>query len=275
MEALTDQVIKDFLETAALYTWKEYEKPKTRRNDLWIRQIDSFCETCDQMKPFQEPSSRGSGSRAPLPIGTPMPPALSSGISRLDFKCVTCQMEYRIYLIQHIVEENSIKLQKYGQLPKAKLERNPLLQKLFKKDLDAYEKAIVCEANGYGIGAFAYFRRIIEDNIGSLLDLIEEEAKASSLSVDVIEALQELRRESPMSERIGVANHALPGYLKTDGINPLGRLYKILSEGVHGLSDVECLEKASEVKDCLGFLVSELASRKLHREQFKKRIARL
>ena len=38
-----------------------------------------------------------------------------------------------------------------------------------------------------------------------------------------------------MSEKIKVANTALPSHLKPDGLNPLGKLYQALSEGVHTL----------------------------------------
>ena len=78
-----------------------------------------------------------------------------------------------------------------------------------------------------------------------------------------------------MSEKIKVANYALPDHLKPDGLNPLGRLYQALSEGVHSLSDQECLERAKVTSECLAFLVSELASRKEHRLRFKSIVGRL
>ncbi len=78
-----------------------------------------------------------------------------------------------------------------------------------------------------------------------------------------------------MSEKIRIANHALPEHLKPDGLNPLGRLYQVLSEGVHNLSDEECLDRAKATSECLAFLVSELASRKEHRTRFKRMVGDL
>ncbi|WP_145979577.1 hypothetical protein [Ramlibacter tataouinensis] len=43
-----------------------------------------------------------------------------------------------------------------------------------------------------------------------------------------------------MSDKIDLANKALPPHLLVNGISPLGRLYAVLSDGVHGLSDAEC-----------------------------------
>ena len=78
-----------------------------------------------------------------------------------------------------------------------------------------------------------------------------------------------------MSEKIRVANLALPLHLQPDGLNPLGRLYQVLSEGVHSLSDDDCLKKARATSECLAFLVSELASRKEHRARFKSMVGQL
>ena len=78
-----------------------------------------------------------------------------------------------------------------------------------------------------------------------------------------------------MNEKIKIANHALPEHLKPDGLNPLGRLYQVLSEGVHSLSDEQCLERAKVTSECLAFLVSELASSKEHRARFKNMVGGL
>jgi hypothetical protein len=148
-------------------------------------------------------------------------------------------------------------------------------QLIEKKHLQSYEKALVCLANGYGIGAFAYFRRIVENNISELLDLLQEDAKATGAPPDILESISGLRKESPMKDKISIANKAVPSHLIVSGLNPLGRLYALLSDGVHGLSDEQCLEKAAVVKDCLRYLVSELATRKAHREQFVKAVGKL
>jgi hypothetical protein len=87
--------------------------------------------------------------------------------------------------------------------------------------------------------------------------------------------IKELRKDSPMSDKVKVANAALPPHLSPDGLNPLGRLYRILSEGIHNLSEDECLVQAKATSDCLVFLVGELASRRQRREEFKRAIGKL
>ena len=268
MKSLNDQEIKYFLETAPIYTWKEFKKPAVNRGSLWINAIDSFCERCGHVRPFHDMRSRGSGAGMPAQV-------LSDGTSYFEFTCVTCRKERREFLVEQVLDENSIKLQKYGELPRKALERDKVLQKFFSEDSEYYEKAVVCLSYGYGIAAFAYFRRIIENNIFKLLDLIKEDAENTSNKDEIKEALAELKKESPMSDKIKVANKALPEYLKPSGLNPLGRLYQVLSEGVHKLNDQECLEKTSEIQECLKYLISELSDRKKNQNRFKGMVGSL
>lgn len=177
--------------------------------------------------------------------------------------------------MEQVLDEENISIQKYGELPRWNLVRNRILQKFLKDDLDNYEKAIVCLSHEYGIAAFAYFRRIVENNINKLMDLVQEDTQSSGGDKETLDAIDKLRKETPMSEKIKVANLALPSHLKPSGLNPLGRLYQILSEGVHSMSDEECLEKAKATSECLIFLVSELASRQEHRSRFKSMVGAL
>ncbi|KJV05045.1 hypothetical protein [Methylocucumis oryzae] len=268
MEVLTDKEIKSFLETAPLYTWAEFKKPHVTRSSLWIEAIDSFCEKCGMVRPFHDMRSRGGGTGMAVK-------ALSTGTSYFEFTCVTCRKERHEYLIEQTVGDKTIKIQKYGQLPRKHLERDRTLQKFFSDDSENYEKAIVCLSHGYGIAAFAYLRRIVENNTIKLIDLVLNDVQCSEPNSKMIELLSELRKESPMSDKIKIANEALPEYLKPDGLNPLGRLYQVLSEGVHSLSDEECLNRANIVKECLKYLISELSSRKKNRRQFKSMIGSL
>ncbi|MFC3202442.1 hypothetical protein ACFOEW_11510 [Alteromonas oceani] len=154
MEIISDKCIKKFLETAPLYSWNEFKKPNINRSSLWIEEIDSFCQTCNQVRPFQDMRSRGGL------IGTELK-ALSTGTSYFQFSCASCRGNQHEYLVEQIVTDETIKIQKYGERPRKKLERDPFLQDFFDNDSECYEKAVVCISNGYGIAAFAYMRRII------------------------------------------------------------------------------------------------------------------
>lgn len=268
LKELTDADIKEFLETAPLYSRREFKKPFRNRSSLWIGEIEAYCDVCKQSRPFQDLRSRGSGSGMAVS-------ALKSGTSYFKFSCVSCRKSHREYLVEQVLDENNICLQKYGELPRSKIIRNQVLQNFLKDDLDNYEKAIVCLSHEYGVAAFAYYRRVVENNINNLLDLVQEDTQSSGGDQATLDAIGELRKNTPMSEKIKIANLALPSHLKPEGLNPLGRLYQVLSEGVHSLTEAECLVKAKATSECLTFLVSELASRKKNRNRFKSIVGKL
>lgn len=274
MEKLSNKLIKEFIETAPLYSWREYKMPDEIITSLGINEIDAYCETCQQNRPFQDRRPSGAGA-----IGSRMSrgsvQSLSTGTSYFSFSCVSCSTDKHEYFVEKKVTDSTIKMQKYGELPRKKLDRDPLLQKFFLHDSDCYEKAVICIANGYGIAAFAYIRRIVESNIADLIDMLKEEIESTESESPLLIKLAELKKETHMSEKIKLANLVLPNYLVPSGLNPLGRLYQVLSEGVHKYSDEECLERAEDVRTCIKYLISELASRKKNRESFKGLVGKL
>ncbi|MDR2711444.1 MAG: hypothetical protein LBB65_09045 [Burkholderiales bacterium] len=266
LKVLTEADIKLFLETAPLYSWYEFKRPLVNRSSLCIGQIDTYCDACNKQRTFLCQCTRGGGSVSLA--------EMKSSPLFFKFSCVTCKKEHREYWVEQELGEENIRLQKCGELPRLKLVRNKTLQRFLKEDADNYEKATICLHHGYGVGAFAYFRRVVEKNIDRLLDLVQQDAQSSG-DQPTLDAIAELRRNPLMRERIEIANSVLPSHLKPDGLNPLGRLYQVLSEGVHSLSEAECLAKATDTLECLTFLVSELASREKHRARFKSTVGSL
>lgn len=164
-------------------------------------------------------------------------PRLDTGRSYFEFTCLTCRRASRRYYVVQFVTDEHVDIEKAGQYPRPRLPRNRHVQRFMADDAANYEKAIACLANAYGIGAFAYYRRLVEDNIGRLLELVQEDAAASSSGTETLAALKQLGTNCPMAEKIKIANDAVPAHLKPDGLNPLGRLYGALSEGIHSLSE--------------------------------------
>lgn len=270
MEKLSDKSIKEFIENAPIYSSREFKLPDVNRGSLSIEEIDAYCETCKQVRPFQDLRPRGSGSGLLY-----KPAVLDTGTSHFYFQCVSCKKDEHVYFVEQVVTDKTITIQKYGERPRRKLDRDPLLERFFLHDSDCYEKAVICLANGYGIAAFAYIRRIVENNIDSLIDMLKEEIESTGSDSLLLTKLAELKKETPMSDKIKVANTALPEYLIPSGLNPLGRLYQVLSEGVHNFSEEDCLERAGVVKACIKYLISEISSRKKNRESFKSLVGKL
>jgi len=258
-EILVD--LREFFENAAIYSEVLFKRRWSYSyTEYNLKEIESWCENCNTSKPFHNMQSETN-------IIFKIHDDADSGVFLSEFSCVTCNQSIKRYFCSYKqIDLEYFKIIKCGETPQKPIERNKELQKFFGNDKQNFNKANVCLANGYGIGAFVYFRRIIEDNISNLLDSIASDEDADE---SMLNAIAELKAASPMSNRIDIAKRALPPYLMMDGHNPLGAMYGILSEGVHVLSDEECLRRASVVKNCLLFMVSELANHKRRKEVFK------
>ena len=106
----------------------------------------------------------------------------------------------------------------------------------------------------YGIGAFGYYRRIVEAIIVKLMaeiqTLIPEENKDKFVA-----AIREIEASYYASDKIELIGTYVPESLKPGGHNPISLLYGILSDGLHSGTDDECLEVATDVREALENLV--------------------
>lgn len=133
---------------------------------------------------------------------------------------------------------------------------------------------MVCESQGYGIGAYAYYRRIIESIIDSLLDsiadLIVEGEKQRYLK-----ALEKTKKTTIAQEKIDLVKDLLPEILRPDGMNPLNLLHTTLSEGLHAKTDDECLEIAGSIREILIFFVNRILQTKQTSKKFTTSMRKL
>lgn len=266
--------LANFIVNRELYAENEYLfESKDILKVIYVSQVQNFCKVCDSQKPFMNLASKSENNQEYF--GWPVATIIDHEKSKfkfIRFKCVTCEEETRNYMLYQSINDNKITFLKFGEFPRKDLKHNKQLSKFYKKDKDLYIKASTCLSHGFGVGAFAYMRRIVENNISNLLELI---ADGYDSDESVISALNELKKESPMSDKIEIANNALPSSLKPSGINPLKTIYKVLSEGVHKLSDEECLNKAKQIDQCMLFIISELANHKKNVEMLKENLSSL
>ena len=80
-----------------------------------------------------------------------------------------------------------------------------------------------CEIQGLGIGAFVYYRRVVEDQKNRILAEIIKVAQTISAPQEAIDALQAAQAEHQFSEAIDGVKNAIPQRLLINGQNPLTR----------------------------------------------------
>ena len=160
-------------------------------------------------------------------------------------------------------------LRKTGQLPA--FERNPekeVLDYLNDEDKENYKKALSNLSVSYGIGAFAYFRRIIENEIKKIVKDISQLDFEDSDKVKT--AWNEYEKNHQMSNLIDNINPYIPKSLKEIDDNPIRLLYEQLSGGIHEYSEDVCLEKARQVDTILRYVIKKVNSEKFELIAVKK-----
>lgn len=184
---------------------------------------------------------------------------------RAVYQCQSCReftRQFQIYISPDLDY-----CYKFGQYPEWEIKMDKNLEITLGKHTKTFRKGLVCESQGYGIGAFAYFRRITEQIIDELLDsitdLIDVENREKYLS-----ALAATKKTRVTQEKIDLVKDMLPSILRPSGLNPLGVLHSELSEGIHANTDEACLENANHIKNILIFLINQIIASKEASKQF-------
>jgi hypothetical protein len=125
-------------------------------------------------------------------------------------------------------------------------------------DRDNFLKGRRCESQGLGVGAFAYYRRVIEDQKDRLISEIIRVANSVG-ATELIPKLESAKLEKQFTTAIDTIKPVVPESLKIDGHNPLTLLHNALSKGLHARSDEECLQIATAIRVVL-FELSERMS---------------
>jgi hypothetical protein len=168
-------------------------------------------------------------------------------------------------------ENTNVYIKKTGASPQIKVLPNKIISKYFKKETSGwYFKGINALNENYGIGAFAYFRRIIEFELINIINDIKSLPDSHKVE---IQKLLDKHNENPKVSTIydNIFKH-LPNSLKILGDNPIKILYNQTSEGLHSLGEKECLEKAEKILKLLDFVIIKINEEKSEIKQLRETI---
>lgn len=158
-------------------------------------------------------------------------------------------------------KQESIFLRKIGQNPPYEIKpEKEVLDYLTEQDAGYYKKALMNISHGYGIGAFAYFRRVIENEIKRIVtDVSKLSPETEAKMKDV---MLKYEKDHQMSYLIDEISKYLPPTLSSLGNNPIRVLYEQFSVGLHGLTEEKCLEKATLADTILKFVIKQINAEK-------------
>lgn len=197
---------------------------------------------------------------------------IAGQVVRAIYLCSSCQ-EFNQYFLIRIASDRTA-VTKVGQDPPWDITPNPALERALGQRADYYKKGLINESQGYGIGAFGYYRRIVEDVIDDLLDKVPA-LMGGEERTQYLEALEKVKQATVAKEKIALVKDMLPPILRPGGMNPLSVLHSVLSEGLHEGSDERCLELAMEVRETLVFLATQIEVSRTSAVQFTDSMRKL
>lgn len=209
-------------------------------------------------------------------------PISSSKFVYMRYECSNCQKSIKIFSLFLTVKKDRLEngfvggnCMKFGELPTYGPPTPARLIKLIGPDRETFLKGRRCENLGLGIGAFTYYRRVIENQKNRILDEIIKLCEKLNVNPTIIETLKEGKNENQFKNAVDKVKDAVPESLLIDGQNPLTLLHAAFSQGVHNLSDEECLELASSGRTVLGELSERLGQALKDEAELKRAVTKL
>ncbi|MBP3985730.1 hypothetical protein J5837_15070 [Pseudoxanthomonas helianthi] len=234
--------LSEFLESAPPGVNRKISDFKTQQNGtvyyLILPKIRIHCssEQCGGIRTFS------SSSRITIHGNT-------STSEFIHYSCQNCNRTYKTYAARLKLGEDAAF--KFGEDPSFGPPTPARAMTLIGGDRDLFLKGRRCELQGLGVGAFTYYRRVIEDQRNRIFDEIIRVLEATDSNNPVILEVKSAKEQQQFSTSVDVIKHALPATLLINGENPLRLLHSALSEGVHAMSDEDCLALATAVRTVL------------------------
>jgi hypothetical protein len=195
----------------------------------------------------------------------------------LDYKCSNCdEVHKRFSLMANRAPTVGLgKIYKYGEAPAFGPPTPSRLIRLFGSDKSLFLKGRRCELQGLGIGAFVYYRRVVESHKNQIFDAIIGVAKAINFPAEKIATLEKAKAEIQFKKALEEVKDAIPESLLINGHNPLTLLHRALSGHLHEQSDAECLELAESIRAVLVELAEKIGVALNEQAELKKAVSRL
>ncbi|MCP3388893.1 hypothetical protein NLM27_08915 [Bradyrhizobium sp. CCGB12] len=188
---------------------------------------------------------------------------ITGGISHrfLEFLCSNCRRQRKMFAVRlfAIGTEKHGQVTKLGEFPPYGPTTPTRLLKLLGDEREVFLRGRRCENQGLGIGAFSYYRRVVENQKNRIIDEILKASVTLSVTKETVDLLERAKNETQFSNSVSLVKDAIPQGLLIKGHNPITLLHTALSDGLHARSDEDCLEIAHDIRVVLAELAEKLS----------------
>jgi hypothetical protein len=266
---------KEFLESTPAYVERRFENlvrdltpgGSTYKWGFPSPRIQLYCEIDDGVR-WCDPSDES--------VGCAQPSTRFLGYTCRD--CGKWRKSYAVILDPDVNAKPSLLIVlKLGEYPPFGSHLAKRLQDMLPKtDLELYRKGLRTEREGHGIGAAAYFRRVVENQWKALVKKLCDAAEKLGTPPEKLKVFEEAFAQPQFSTAVDMLKDAIPDKLLIlDGRNPLTLLYRPLSVQIHDLSDEQCLQQAADIRVVLNETFDNISRVLRDDETLKAAVTRL
>ena len=212
-------------------------------------ELQMFCpeDTCNAYMFFANDDSFGNVTQGEWKFGY------------MRYVCRNCRKYSKTFALAFkMVSVGAAEAYKFGELPHFGPPVPPRMLRLIQPDRELFLSGRRCENQGLGIGAFTYYRRVVENQWQRLIGEILKVASSINAPEATTAALRAAMAEKQFSKTVRDIRDAIPPVLLINGHNPLALLHNALSQGVHNLPDEDCLVLATSIRVVLAELAEKL-----------------
>ena len=196
----------------------------------------------------------------------------------VSFVCRNCKTSEKTYaLMVYLTDQDKGdgELFKYGEDPHFGSPTPARVVSLIGPEKEYYFKGRRSENQGLGIAAFAYYRRVVENQKNRMLDEIIRVAAKIGASQEMLRDLETAKTETQFTTAVKAMKHGIPPALMINGHNPLTLLHAALSEGLHAQTDEDCLAVATSIRVVLTDFAERLGSALKDNAELNAAVSRL
>jgi hypothetical protein len=271
-DRFTDEQLEDKL-MEALESWPLYRELTYQGSGsiTFVPQyLNLFCDNCDHVTIWETHVYRGDAHN--------LPENNKRGFGHKEYRCRNCGRGLVRYWFYWIENKDAIgAFLKVGQHPPLD-ERIPggLRKLLDGEDLGLYKTAIRLRNFNLGLGAVAYLRRVVENRMNDLLDVLHESARDHGAGAELLEKVDAIKAAQRFADKIDYAACLLPDSLHPKGLpNPIGVLHELTSEGLHSRPEDECIDIFDRCRDIFEHVFTSLRPKVEEQKAYVKKLSEL
>ncbi len=202
----------------------------------------------------------------------------SAFINTVKYSCRNCgNSDCHYYFIWQEHKDFNIFV-KIGQYPELEERVSETLSgSLGSTDQRLFKNALRMRNFNLGLAAVAYMRRVVENRMNDMLDILREAAVAhNDVTPELQAAFDAIKAEKRFAVKIEFAGKLLPSSLRPAGKpNPMAVLHDLASDGIHARSDEECVQIFDRCRKTFEYVFGRLRIETEHAKSFVSEMAAL